>query len=1309
MAAVERGPARRPQQAEQEKQLPPLLDEFRTALREEIDAAKRTASAAAVELVSGRKIGTHAGAVQYQFAVDSPLNLPDDSPADLIIPGQQGRIEATIVSVSGLTVVVSVPVDLGEFVGRARMQTDLTFLLRTLIGRLEEIGDDANPAGNRLLGLAEPTGEPAPFEHDVLNPEQCEAVGSAIGRDLTFVWGPPGTGKTMTLGTLATELHRRDRSVLLVSHTNAAVDQALLHVARATSAEDLAQGRVLRLGESKDDRVANTPELLVETHVARRSAELVEEREQLDAEQVAKFNELAGLDRLILIAEWLPDAASELERARTQLRQYDELTEKTEEAAERHEAAEAELAPWRTLYDDAQQAVAGAERVATLRQELPGLRGRAATLTTEHTDLREKRVVAEKVAQDASTHVPAVRAARDRLVLLRAELPRREPLLAATDHELAELATSIGEGETVLTRAEEANALTRRLRGLPHPDEQREILTALRERRGRLEQAREQAAEQLNQLDVEFQQAEQTIADWGHLPDPDLAAQEARTLLAQEQRLRSEATDVSKRVAGGERELRELGEPLERFRQLNHGQDASEVLVRVAGLQALLEPITVELTDLRQQTVVVRAALEESLVARGRQLVAWQLLDELSDDLHQLALGLGTAADRGRSEVAGRSSETLRAEREQVQRRLREIEARLAAIREALDQIEHLVIAEATVVATTLTRAYKRESVQARTFDTVILDEASMAPIPALWVVAARAEHSVVLVGDFKQLPPIKQSTHELAEKWLGRDIFEAAGVRELFDDDERPAHLVALREQRRSHPAISAISNRFVYSGKLRDGPALGDEELLGGWFNHTDPFDNPVLLVDTSKLDAWVSSVNHGGRSSRLNFLSASVCADIALMLLRDDREPFQPGATARILLCAPYRPHAKLLSLLAKEQAPVGEVVAGTAHTFQGAEAPVVVFDLVNDEPHWRVGMFSGKLDDSNTRLLNVALTRPQRRLIVVGDFKWIESKAKKDGILRRILAHLKEHHPLVDAGELLPAGFAARAAAIQQSGSAERDQPIAPQLVVAQDRFFEHLYEDLAAAREQVVIYSPFMTQDRVGRLEPHLRAAVERGAEVWVITKPLEERSRDRAVYAEIEQGLRNWGVRVVHKKGMHEKLVFIDRTTLWQGSLNPLSFSSTQEIMERRASSAIAADYTKVLRLDDLLEPYRNDETRCPYCGGEVFAAEGPNEPFYWRCAEDGCFTRSIGDQMPKDGRVVCHSCGDAVEFRWPNENPFWRCTVKHAHRQPLARAHLRLPKMREIIPKAELKKLDRRFNITQQASANGDEQLRLD
>lgn len=1305
---------RRAQGPEREKPLPPLLDEFRTALQEEIDAAKRTASAAAVELVSGRRLGSHAGAWQYQFLIDSPLNVPDGSPADLIVPGQQARIEATIVSVSGLTVVVSIPLDLGDFVGRARMQTDLTFLLRTLIGRLEEIGYTPNPAGSRLLGRGEPAGESVTFTHPVLNVEQCEAVGSALGRDLTFVWGPPGTGKTMTLGTLATELHGRGRSALVVSHTNAAVDQALLHVARAIGEDELARGLVLRLGESKDERILNTPDLLLETHVERRSGQLVAERHSLNVEQRQRLQGVDELDRLIKIAEWLPNAPAELDGARANIAEHDMLEEAMATVAERHAAVDAELAPWRALEPAARRSVEDDERRKRLERKLPEVRKRVAALSAELEKTRMRRVEAEVVAKEAAEHVPQVRAAQERLKRLRAELPQREPLLAATDRELDELAASIREAEVVLIRAEQANALTRRLRGLPHPDQQRQTLESLRERRTRLEKARTRAAEQLAALNVDVQKAERTIADYGHLPDPEAAAKEARRLQADEDRLRDAALAASSELSETEQELVRLGAPLEWFLSEHDGQDPHEVLRRVAELAAMLEPITIELMQLRHQIETVRGALDETLVARCRLLHAWSIAEQLPEGYEMLADLLERSIEVARAELAGRSAEALRGEREQVRLRLREIERRLAEIAEALEQIENIVIGEASVVATTLTRAYTRDSVQARSFDTVILDEASMAPIPALWVVAARAQKSVVLVGDFKQLPPIKHSRHELAEEWLGRDIFEKAtfrdaSIRELFEDEaRRPPHCVRLLEQRRMHPHISAICNRFFYGGKLRDGKGLDDAELLDSWFNHAEPFDNPVLLVDTSELDAWVTSVTFGGRSSRLNFLSATVCADIAQMLLRDDRETFQPGGAPRILLCAPYRPHAKLLSLMAKEQMPVGEVVAGTAHTFQGAEAPVVIFDLVNDEPHWRVGMFSDRMEEDTMRLLNVALSRPQRRLIVVGDFRWIEQKAKKDGILRRILAHLKERHPIVNAGELLPAGLAARAAAIQQSASAERGIPIAPQLVVAQDRFFEHLHSDLVAARGRVVIYSPFMTQERVGRLEPHLRAAIERGAEVWVVTKTLEERTGDRGIYLEIEQALRNWGAQVIHKKGMHEKLVMIDGEILWQGSLNPLSYSSTQEIMERRVSREIVADYARVLRLDDLLAAYRANETLCPYCGREVVAAEGRSEPFYWRCVEDGCFTRSIGDPMPVDGRVVCRTCGGQLEFRWPNANPFWRCTENHQHRQPVARTHLRLPKMREIIPKAELRRLERRFGLGATGPANNEGQLRI-
>ena len=89
----------------------------------------------------------------------------------------------------------------------------------------------------------------------------------------------------------------------------------------------------------------------------------------------------------------------------------------------------------------------------------------------------------------------------------------------------------------------------------------------------------------------------------------------------------------------------------------------------------------------------------------------------------------------------------------------------------------------------------------------------------------------------------------------------------------------------------------------------------------------------------------------------------------------------------------------------------------------------------------------------------------------------------------------------------------------------------------------------------------------------------------MITKSLEERERDRERYEGLERSLSAWGVRVVHKRHMHEKLVLIEGWILWQGSLNPLSFSATQKIMERRESREIVGDYARFSGLTIYLLP----------------------------------------------------------------------------------------------------------------------------
>jgi len=205
--------------------------------------------------------------------------------------------------------------------------------------------------------------------------------------------------------------------------------------------------------------------------------------------------------------------------------------------------------------------------------------------------------------------------------------------------------------------------------------------------------------------------------------------------------------------------------------------------------------------------------------------------------------------------------------------------------------------------------------------------------------------------------------------------------------------------------------------------------------------------------------------------------------------------------------------------------------------------------------------------------------------------------------------------------------------------------------------------------------------------------------VYVVTKDRSERKKQLANYKRLEKALADWGITVIHKRGMHEKFVFIDDEVSWLGSLNVLSFSNTEEFMERWRSKKIAADRAKTVMLDELLAAYEKGPPICQECGEEEFASEGRDEPFYWTCAKR-CWPRSVGQPPLKEGLIVCANkdCGGPVEYGEWGGKPVWRCTKNSRHRQRIRRAHLRLPKMKALVPKGKFKKLEETLGKRQAA-----------
>ncbi len=280
---------------------------------------------------------------------------------------------------------------------------------------------------------------------------------------------------------------------------------------------------------------------------------------------------------------------------------------------------------------------------------------------------------------------------------------------------------------------------------------------------------------------------------------------------------------------------------------------------------------------------------------------------------------------------------------------------------------------QAQVVGATLARLALAPELDWPGFDAVLLDEASAAPLPAVFLAAALARSKMVVLGDPKQLPPVAQANGPLARRWLQRDVFAQAG---LEDDDERA---VLLREQYRMPAGISGLANELVYGGRLIDAPGLRGRH--GG-----------ARLVDTS------SEGGHCERQdgSRLNRVHAELAVEIAAELAG--------GGSVGII--TPYRAQSRLVWRLLRQRRLEKTVDVGTVHRFQGLERQAIVFDTVEAPPVQPAPFVSGGYGSEAMRLINVAITRAQIELVVIANVTHLGHTLRRGSTLLGLLGLLRD---------------------------------------------------------------------------------------------------------------------------------------------------------------------------------------------------------------------------------------------------------------------------------------------------------------
>eukprot|EP00977_Amphora_coffeiformis_P014749 scaffold4223_cov189-Amphora_coffeaeformis.AAC.9 len=237
-----------------------------------------------------------------------------------------------------------------------------------------------------------------------------------------------------------------------------------------------------------------------------------------------------------------------------------------------------------------------------------------------------------------------------------------------------------------------------------------------------------------------------------------------------------------------------------------------------------------------------------------------------------------------------------------------------------------------------------------QTFESVIMDEASMTTEPAALTPLARGCCHLVMIGDHKQLGP-----H--ANDGLSCSLFERLSNKK---DVREEAPMTFLNVQHRMHPQLCSFPSRMFYDSKLLTAADMGSLRIPPTTFFKAR---NPFRFVDVPNgREARIK------RSSWYNEVEIDRLLEILDKLLGDDSLD-----ASKITVLTFYRAQQlKIRESLSNWNKPAPEV--SSVDGFQGKENEVIVASTV------RSGNVLGFCD--NERRLNVLFTRAKRGLVVIG---------------------------------------------------------------------------------------------------------------------------------------------------------------------------------------------------------------------------------------------------------------------------------------------------------------------------------------
>ncbi|WP_366161243.1 AAA domain-containing protein [Bacillus infantis] len=285
-------------------------------------------------------------------------------------------------------------------------------------------------------------------------------------------------------------------------------------------------------------------------------------------------------------------------------------------------------------------------------------------------------------------------------------------------------------------------------------------------------------------------------------------------------------------------------------------------------------------------------------------------------------------------------------------------------------------------------------------FDYVIIDEAARSSTLELLIPMVRGK-KIILVGDHKQISP--QIDRDIMKRMENDYDFSAGDMNALFKDslfglmyDRIDDELKTfLNEQFRMHEQISNIVSTYFYDKKLKNG-----YNVINKTHSLEDKLGSSIYWVKTQNGEYYQEQRPKNG-TSYWNDGELDVTKSILTWL----DEHLRTKKTVGII--APYSEQKRrLLEETSGLHFQNLDIEINTVDAFQGREKNIIIMNIVRNNGNHSVG------HTANYARINVALSRAQELMFLVGNEDFIVSNQSKAAKLYQVLQHLKRKNSLLD---------------------------------------------------------------------------------------------------------------------------------------------------------------------------------------------------------------------------------------------------------------------------------------------------------